>query len=94
MHPEIPAPGYEAYIIRRSNVSVQVHAFKEIDAATNALQKLPPLYDLEMPGGRAIAIVGSIESAHAILPVRAQQATHVLQTGKAVPEHTELWINC
>jgi len=85
MKPTIPDPKYEAYIIRPSNVGVQVHAFKSKAAAERVLATWHSMYALQLPEGKLIALVGSIESAHATLlsSARRAQVSH---------SNIELWI--
>jgi len=73
MNTTMPDPKYEAYVVRRTNVGVQVHAFKQKDAAERAASVRHSIYALQLPEGKLIALVGSIESARAILPGGLQE---------------------
>jgi hypothetical protein len=85
MNTSMPDPKYEAYILRQSKHDVQVYAFKSKDVAERALSMRHSLYALQLPGGKLVALVGSIESAYAALPSSAHR-TKIFQPS------IELWI--
>lgn len=91
MKTDAPEIRYEAYLLQPSNNGVQVHAFKTIAACERSLPTNRSLYGLQAPEGRLIALVGSMESARAVLPGGAQQ---IVRCGRSsLPANAELWIH-
>jgi hypothetical protein len=78
-------PKYEAYIIKSRSNAICVHAFETLAKAEAAIFN-HTLYKT----GSMIAVVTSIESARAVLPVRASRVSRFPQT--RLPDGIELWV--
>jgi hypothetical protein len=76
-------PEYEAYCIHPFGANIRVYAFQSRAIAERSATHRT-LWELEADAGKLIAVVGSMESARAVLPKSARWELSA--------EHCELWV--